>query len=408
MIQSRKTISFSDILLLLFLMHMLLPFVGYYTPGIVYMGNTILLYLVFFCRSGAEFNRDIYYAFPFLVLAIISLSEYLQLSVFKFALQMYGQLQTIFWPVFAYSIIKNQKLNVAKKVIIWTLICCVITVITTSAGVVNNPGAARILATISDTSSYEYGMYMKKNIGGFLFTYTIIGLFPMVICFWKQKRLNTILFAGLVALGGIFFVSVEYSTAILLYIYILTLIFMKRKTTGQEMIIWFFGGVVILCFGQPLLGKLFLFLAKNIDSFNVQVRMHELAEMMGAVDAVNIAEAGDVARRGELFMLSISSFLRNPLWGGGSVGGHSYILDMLGKYGLVGGISLFWVYQRIYSYMYKPFQKQPFFGYMLFSYVICIVMAVLNTNSCWFVVTCMVPLSGYYLAATNGYLRNRI
>jgi hypothetical protein len=168
---------------------------------------------------------------------------------------------------------------------------------------------------------------------------------------------------------------------------------MGKRMTNRQLYAVLIAAGLILIFGQPLLAKLFTLIGNSTTSDQVQMRMFELADSFNG-----ISTDGDVSNRMLLYMSSISGFFKNPIFGGKGAGGHSYILDLLANYGILGGFPLLWIYTRVYHYMYKPFRNQPFFGYMLFCFVICILMAFLNTSPNWFAVTCIVPLCGYYLS----------
>ena len=60
--------------------------------------------------------------------------------------------------------------------------------------------------------------------------------------------------------------------------------------------------------------------------------------------------SGDLEARILLYEKSIYNFINNPIWGSNSYGGgHSYILDNMSKFGLLGIIAMIIMYLRIFK-----------------------------------------------------------
>jgi hypothetical protein len=98
-----------------------------------------------------------------------------------------------------------------------------------------------------------------------------------------------------------------------------------------------------------------------------------------------------------LYRLSFTTFLQHPLFGtflsgGGGVGGHSYILDILGRYGLLGATLLYFMYRKIYYYFVAPFKDKPGYGFVLWTFLQAILLSVLNPGMWLNVLTLIVPI----------------
>jgi hypothetical protein len=83
--------------------------------------------------------------------------------------------------------------------------------------------------------------------------------------------------------------------------------------------------------------------------------------------------------------------------GSNNIGGHSFILDIITSFGLLGITSLFLAYRQIFSWFYKPFQRESYFGYMLWALLISIILAILNTVPNILAVGFILPMAAYLI-----------
>ena len=61
-------------------------------------------------------------------------------------------------------------------------------------------------------------------------------------------------------------------------------------------------------------------------------------------------------------------------------GGHSFILDSLAHYGLVGAAILFFMYRAIYNEFYRPFSDKAGYGFVIYSFLMPLGLSVVNTG----------------------------
>ncbi len=71
------------------------------------------------------------------------------------------------------------------------VITFLVTAVTTIIGCINNPNAARILATTATSQDSTAVNFNWQNIGGFTFVYSCTLLYPLVILGFKQNTLNS-------------------------------------------------------------------------------------------------------------------------------------------------------------------------------------------------------------------------
>ena len=142
--------------------------------------------------------------------------------------------------------------------------------------------------------------------------------------------------------------------------------------------------------------KMMLFFALLILIFRVAVAaiLTGFAEMIGnegMIDKINALFLGTDAvdnfddNRDELYMYSINMFLKSPLFGvlfGGKMvtGGHSFILDNLALYGMVGGGLMAMMYRGIYLRFIKPLSERPGYCILVWSFIQTIALSTINTG----------------------------
>lgn len=218
------------------------------------------------------------------------------------------------------------KQSLYKYVILITIATC----LTTIAGTYIYDYPCRELATPNNPELDL--LYKSKNIGGYGFVYYLLLLIPILIKRIRENRSKL----DLIALGCSVFCIIrsEYTTALLVMfvtfcavLFIISDNFLIRA--GAVVI-----SIAVLFFSEQILiwaGSFF-----GGSSYFVEQRIN----MMLDYNATGTAD-GDMAERQDLYMLSLMSFLSNPLFGGmfsfkTHVGGHSEILDFLGHSGLFG------------------------------------------------------------------------
>ena len=278
------------------------------------------------------------------------------------------------------------------------IIAIIITMISTIIGCIQNPSAARILATVnsSDTQSYQYDM---ANIGGYNFIYIIVLLYPIAILAYKTRRIRlfpAIIIALLVLLT---IVSSEYTTALLLFIISSFLFFTKRTLSAKGIIIISVFAILFLFVFSSYIVDFLHWLGEVVGSDDIARRLNALAG-----GAAGLEQSED--NRLELYRYSIENFLKSPFFGTlfnewRSSGGHSFILDSLSYFGLLGGSLLFFVYKRVFMRFFYPFKDKPGYGYIVWTFIQVIILSIVNTGI-WLDVLCLfVPLLLYWIYGTE-------
>lgn len=275
----------------------------------------------------------------------------------------------------------------------------VVTMITTIIGCIQNPNAARELATISDSQGAAAVSYDMKNIGGYSFIYSMVLLYPVLILAYKTGKIR-LLPTMLIAIAILFTtIYSEYTTALLLFILNSFLFLTKRNLSVR--------GIFFI----SIFAILFLLIFPNVitDFLNWLSGAVESKTMSTRLDALSGGKAGlesSEDNRLELYTISLNRFFQYPLFGElfesrKTNGGHSFILDSFASYGLLGGSLMFFMYKRIFTRFFLPFKNKIGFGYIVWVFIQAIILSFINTGM-WLNVLCLfVPLLLYWIYGTE-------
>ena len=378
-----------QLIVVFYALHTSMPVVGFYTPAVVNAAVVLYLYLYLFLRNNKETIADIKYILPIFSIYILSL---LYEGASHLVTYIYGISQLFIYPLLALYLLKNGNQKFIRRVFLIIGLSYMITGITTYYGCQIFPSASRdIAAQLISEDPEQYAMYMSYNIGSFSFIYTLILTLPLLIYMIRDKRINMIIGLACIFIVVMTILASEYATA-LLFLIVCLMAFFLPKYFGQKEIVWIIVGTAVLYVaGKQFFGHAFESLANVVTSETVADRFHNLAVFFsGETDNVD----GDVESRMDLYNLSIKAFFKSPLWGSSNakVGGHSFMLDNLGRYGLLGLIAMIIMYRRMFKAFFKPCAQQKWYGYICLLFLVALAFAFLNPIDNPIVLTFIVPL----------------
>jgi hypothetical protein len=312
---------------------------------------------------------------------------------------MWGYLTLLFWlPVilgYYFTQDTSRILDSYSKIIVLAII---VTMITTIVGCIENPSAARDLAKANADDDYAI-QYSMQNIGGYNFVYIMVLLYPVLILSYKLKRIGTFF---TVAITVVIFLTVfysEYTTALLLFLISSVLFFTKRNLSFRGIVaITAFAVLFILLF-SGFISDFLNWLSDVLESETFALRLKSLA---GGAEGLEQSEDA----RLELYRMSWNSFFGHPLFGTifegrRTDGGHSFILDNLGCYGLLGGVLMYFMYKGIFTRFFLPFKEKPGFGYVVWTFIQAIILSIVNTGMFLEVLCLFAPILFYRIYGTE-------
>lgn len=254
----------------------------------------------------------------------------------------------------------------------------VITAITTIIGCINNPNAARILATTSNSQDPVAIALDWQNVGGFFFSYFAVLMYPLAIIAAKTKRIRFIFGIGAAVLAISLAINTAYTMALMTVMFSSVLFFVPANIPPKRFALLFGGGLLMMVALAPLMVNFLGFVGEMIGNEEMSTKM---TAVFSGADAVNDLEDN----RMELYMTSLTTFIQNPILGtflSGKmrVGGHSMIFDTLARFGLLGAGLMFMMYRAIFKNFCRPFRDKPAYSFVIWAFAQCIVMSALNTG----------------------------
>ena len=382
-------LTIRNLIITYILLYSIMPIVARLTSRYLttyfYMIVVVTLVLLILVLDRPE-NLNLYGSFllPFLIYGLLT-----RLAT-NADMVLWGYQTLLFWlpVILGYYFVQDESrvLPSYSKLIILAII---ITMITTIIGCIQFPNAAREIALLSsqDANSTIYDM---RNIGGYSFVYCMVLLYPLLILSYKTERIHTVPTIVITLLVLFTVIYSEYTTALLLFIITSFLFFTKRNLSAKGILVLSVVSVLFLFVFSSVIVDFLHWLGDVLGSETMGARLDALA---GGTSGLRNAEDNRI----ELYQISINTFLKHPLFGyslskEGTMGGHSFILDSLANYGVVGGVMLFLMYRNIFVRFFMPFKEKLGFGYIIWTFIQTIILSIINTGMFLEVICLFVPI----------------
>ena len=204
------------------------------------------------------------------------------------------------------------------------------------------------------------------------------------------------------AIVGIIFTLIiisEYTIAFILLIITSVLFFFGKKFNAKNLLIVGIVMFLSIFLFWNIYRDFLLWLAGLVSSKSVSDRLIALS---GGVTSLESFEDNRI----ELYRSSISGFFSSPVFGSilgnrTTKGGHSFILDALASYGILGGAAIAFVYRNVYRFFFKPFSNNTGYGYILWAFAQAIVLSAVNTGMWIDALTFFIPVLLTFIYKTN-------
>ena len=386
--KKRGSIVFSIIIVLL-LIREYVPFVASRMTLSLSVSLLRFAFVAFTVEVGVK--TYVKYAAMFAILLFDTLASAVSIGDDSFIMSAYSLIQIFSFALVGEYLKKNRQDKSTKILYLFLLLIFAVTTITTYSGNLVMPGASRNMATGLEDNRELMALYTSLNIGGFAFVYTLVLVLPFLfyaLRFYLDNLLKKLLLIGLLAFDFLVIYTTEYSTAIIGMTLCVSILFLPCRLT-QRNIIWvsFFilvGGIILL----NILPSLLQLASTASESYAVSSRMDELGDMLSGTDT-----SGDVQGRFNLWRQSWNNFIHHPLFGTGTPGGgHSFLLDTLSKYGLIGLMLVCFQYRATYRLFVKPYLKTDMCTLFMFVYILNMVFSIVNTYFYYNIFLLFIPL----------------
>lgn len=377
------------------LLYTIMPIVSRLTSSYLttyfYMAVVVVLVVLILALDRPE-NLNLYGSFlmPFVIYGILTV------FLTREDIIMWGYQTLLFWlPVILGYYFTQDTARILPSYSKLIILAVVVTMITTIIGCIQNPNASRELATAS-LSAEKVRDYENSNIGGFHFVYIVVLLYPLVILSYKLKRIRLILALIISVIVLVTIIYTEYTTALLLFIITSLLYFTKQNLSFRGIIVLSVLAILFVFVFSSLIQNFLVLLGDTIDSQAISERLNALSK-----GVTGLEQSEDT--RLYLYQVSIIRFFENPLFGqlfNGYVvrtGGHSFVLDTLATYGLLGGTLLVIIYKYIYKRFFEPYKEREGFGYVIWVFAQSLLLSIVNTGM-WLDVLCLfVPIILFWI-----------
>lgn len=361
-----------------------MPVFAYYTSGMIFRLLYAVIVIVWFFTGLENITMKTFYPVMamgmfLLVMFIYYISGYGNIELLDFInyilLLDIGINSTLY--IKKISIRRKQKL---KK---YVLGCISITLCTTISALYKNPVAARLL-TSSSTESQIADALKKSNVGAFDFIYGLVIVLPVLVYVATQKKekIKKIMYIILIVLSLICIFKSNFTIAYILFVVdiILYLFFQSNSIWGKiisETLL-----LIFLLFGKKIIEIYIEFLIGNTTSIWSKIKLESIMNILNGEGSLS-----ETTSRISLLLRDINSFFSSPILGKGAfygvgssdfIGQHSQFLDELARYGLLGGILLFYFIYICIKRIWKSIEDKVLKNKYLITTIVFIMLGFLN------------------------------
>ena len=273
------------------------------------------------------------------------------------------------------------------------VLALIITVLTTIRGLGIYPNAARWMATADDSQVEKLVTYSWMNIGGYEFVYTVVLTYPLLVLAFKRGMISIFKTTVLSVIIFICLLRAEYTTALIFFIITTSMYFMKKSLKPKDLAIFVIVAVLFVTFFSGAVSNMLKSISGLVESKNVSERVEALSEGRKGME-----ESEDI--RWKMYSASLNSFFRRPLLGsfltgGGGAGGHSFALDTMAQYGIIGILLMFFMYRKLFRLFYRKYHGEDDHGYIVWIFAQAVLLSIINTGMWLEVLAFYVPVVLY-------------
>ena len=401
MLIKRYVIGF---LAILYMLHGM-PMLAYRYPTMLYAFIIIFLFLLLSFDIGFKTVLKIVPIFiiPLLDIFISSVDA---LSFFQGISRF---LQFLILPLLAIYIYEWNDMKMAKLIFLIFIGVNVITCFTTYNGCLMYPNASRDLTIGANAISAPYHyLYVAANIGGFKFIYTTVLISGLVIYTIKNFRYingGYILLPICIVYIGLIFMTLlaaEFTLSVLMFLSYIFLFFMGNTFSIKKFFVIGVFLVISFFLFKPIISNGLKYASEIVKSENIANRVYDIHLTL---EGKHTQEGSDYDERKDNYIKSFEQFKKAPLgcWNFNGMGGHSFIIDSLAKYGLLGLILVVLTYVYIYRYYLKQYEDDYIFGYVFYIFFLFIVESMVNPHIFTDVIMFVFPLYIFIFSTEETY-----
>lgn len=392
----KVNIWITNILMILFMV-LSQPYFAINMPTPIKVGVAIVLFL--FLIRDCSF-KEVFSFIPIFMIPILDMMMFNKIEgMTGIFIGIYGLLQIVIYTFYSYVYIKKKKTGSIITVLTSYLLLMLIESITTYYGCQIFPGASRLLAGMVTQGDGDFNVILNLNIGGFEFIYTLVLLTVVYIAIfkytYKSHKFISICSLAMIVVIFITILESEYTIALIQFALSMVLFFFSSKIQISKLLMYMTIIAFIGYLTKPIIVSALIQTSEVIDGAQSS-RLYDLAANL---NGNNTSQYSDADIRESHYKTSFQTFVQNPMgeWSPNDtkIGGHSYVLDNLAKYGFIGLFLMFIMIYSIYNLYIKPNSNKPYFGYELLLLLEALSMIIVNTQFYYPVLTFVMPMCAY-------------
>ncbi len=240
----------------------------------------------------------------------------------------------------------------------YLLFLFIVTVITSSIGVITDNNAARTIAHVAADDALQ-NSYKLKNIASIYLFQGMVCFVPVLICLPKNGK-QWLLSAILLISVFVVLLNASFTISLLVFVFAVAISLVQRGTGMRRLFMALLIGVLTFVLLMNA-SEILLFLSETIENEKISERLYYLAQGI-----VSGSFGGDVGDRWKIYQASLKTFLEHPFGVGAhysyrifedGIGYHSQFLDDLARYGIAALAFYATFFISYYRYLKKQWEK---------------------------------------------------
>ncbi|MBO4983386.1 MAG: hypothetical protein J6D23_04950 [Clostridia bacterium] len=308
-------------------------YIGDYIPTVVKFGLVAIWLMLSFVQHPDFIVEYVKLSWPLLFFTFIMI---VSMSSFTQQFQMNYIYCLIMLAVTCYYYKYGTPKDIKAIILIFALDVLIVS-IHTYVVVLENPIVARAISTgAALREDLLEDVVVPKGVGGYGLCYQLCCLIPIVSYFFNKKKINIIVKLIAYAFVLLLLFQAQFTLALITYVICLIISFSYGKNGTINLLIAKFVMVVVAVLLiiniEPILEY-----AIELSNAELATRLNEILNFIRESDT----SGSDISSRLDLYQKSLNSFGSNIIigsFGAKTYGSHSTFLDLLGAFGIIGGL----------------------------------------------------------------------
>ena len=392
------------VLTILYILH-IAPYIAIHMPAAIYALDVFFLFILLFLQCQ-KFGSLFRYLAPFVTIPLLNilLRDGVPTNIIDVLKLLSGTFQIWIYPLLSLYLIKKNNVNLAKSIFfIYALVITIVGITSVIACqdipliIRMNPGDLR------GEDEVMYQLKMNMNVGDFNNIYEYVLLMPVVVMVYKWspffKKGRFLRIASITLAFFMYYVifTSQFMTATIVATLSLLLIFapinMNKRTFIYSFVTLFLLFFVVKASIPPLLHSV----ANNYAGETMAERLEHVALALEGREA-DIDEGSDFEEREKVYNRSYQTIIEYNIvgcWDHARTGGHSFILDNIAKYGLLGFLLMYFMFKYVLERYVLIYKSRSWVYFYYYGFVIAGILCYINPSGFYPQMYFVYPISAY-------------